>query len=81
VTARIEGDRLLIDVADECGGLPSGDPARLFEPFEQRGPNRSGLGLGLAISRRGVRAMGGEITVRNVPGEGCVFTIRLPLAR
>lgn len=79
VTTRIEGDRVIIDVEDACGGLPEGEAERLFAPFEQRDKNRSGLGLGLAISRRGVRAMGGEITVQDVPGKGCIFTIRLPL--
>lgn len=76
-----EGERLLIDVEDECGGIPAsvGDP---FQPFgERRGGDRSGLGLGLSIARKAVRAHGGDIHIRNVPGKGCVFTIDLPLAR
>ena len=72
--------RVLIDVEDECGGLPAGGAEALFRPYEQRGKNRSGLGLGLAISRRGVEASGGEIHVRDMPGKGCVFTIELPRA-
>lgn len=39
---------------------------------------RTGLGLGLSISRRGVEANGGKIRVRKLPGTGCVFTIDLP---
>jgi hypothetical protein len=71
-------DRVLLDVEDECGGLPPGKVEGLFRPFEQRGENRTGLGLGLSISQRGVEANGGVIRVRDLPGRGCVFTIDLP---
>jgi signal transduction histidine kinase len=74
------GDRILISVADECGGLPEGKEEEIFRPFEQLGAERTGLGLGLTISRRGVEANGGKIYVRNLPGTGCVFTIDLPRA-
>jgi signal transduction histidine kinase len=46
--------------------------------FEQRGTDRSGLGVGLAIARAGVEVNGGEIRVRDLPGRGCIFTIDLP---
>jgi signal transduction histidine kinase len=78
--ARATGDRIFIDVEDECGGLPPGEPQRLFRPFERRRSDRSGLGLGLTISRRGVEANGGRIGVRDLPGKGCVFSIELPRA-
>jgi signal transduction histidine kinase len=42
------------------------------------GGDRSGLGLGLAISRQGVEQSGGMIHVRDLPAKGCVFTIDLP---
>jgi signal transduction histidine kinase len=71
-------DRVLIEVEDECGGLPSGAAVDLFRPFEQRGTTRTGLGLGLSISRTSVEAMGGKIGVRDLPGKGCVFSIDLP---
>ena len=71
--------RVLIDVADECGGLPTGAPEELFQPFHQRSGDRTGLGLGLAISRRGIEANDGRLSVGNRPGTGCVFTIDLPL--
>ena len=76
----LKGDRVHIEVADECGGIPEtkGDP---FQPFGQRrGKDRSGLGLGLSIARKAIRAHGGDITITNIPGTGCVFTIDLPLA-
>jgi len=52
----------------------------LFKPFQQRGADQTGLGLGLAISLKGVQASGGEIQVRDLPGSGCVFTVDLPRA-
>jgi signal transduction histidine kinase len=71
--------RVLIDVEDECGGLPQGKARDLFVPFEQRSANRTGLGLGLAIARESVESNGGVIRTRNLPGKGCIFTIDLPL--
>jgi signal transduction histidine kinase len=73
-------DHVSIDIEDECGGLPSGAPEALFQPFEQRGVDRTGLGLGLAITRQAIEADGGTVSVRDIPGKGCVFTIEMPLA-
>jgi signal transduction histidine kinase len=71
-------DRVLIAVQDECGGLPAGRVEELFRPFEQHSADRTGLGLGLAFSRWGVEANCGRISARNLPEEGCVFTVDLP---
>lgn len=69
---------VLIEVADHCGGLAVGSAERMFKPFAQAGADRSGLGLGLSIARRNVEADGGTLSVRDVPGSGCIFTISLP---
>ncbi len=71
-------ERVLIEVQDECGGLPGGSIHELFRPFEQRSVDRSGLGLGLAFSQWGVEANNGRIYARNLPDRGCVFTLDLP---
>jgi signal transduction histidine kinase len=71
-------DRVLIEVEDECGGLPTGNVDLLFRPFEQRSASRTGLGPGLAFSRWGAEANNGWIYARNLPGRGCVFTVELP---
>ncbi|MCA1582283.1 MAG: HAMP domain-containing histidine kinase [Acidobacteria bacterium] len=71
-------DRIHIDVEDNCGGLPPGDPQDLFLPFKRGSADNTGLGLGLSISRNSVMANEGTLTVRNRPGRGCVFTIDLP---
>jgi signal transduction histidine kinase len=79
--ARAEEGRLLIETEDECGGLPQSE-ADLFQQFgDRRGGDRSGLGLGLSIARKAVRANGGDIRIRNMPGKGCVFVIDMPLAK
>lgn len=71
--------RVLIDVQDHCGGLPAGGATRMFTPFNQRSDDRSGLGLLLSIARQSIEADAGTLSVRDVPGTGCVFTISLPL--
>ena len=64
--------------AGSPGGPPGGDENDLFQPFEQRSVDRSGLGLGLAFSRWAVEANHGRIYARNLPDKGCVFTVDLP---
>lgn len=78
LTAYAQGDRILIDVKDQCGGLAAGVEDTVFLPFVQVGANRTGIGLGLTIARQTVAAHGGTLTVHNLPGVGCVFTINLP---
>ncbi|HEY7371136.1 MAG TPA: HAMP domain-containing sensor histidine kinase [Polyangia bacterium] len=81
VSAHSDPERIAIEVADGCGGLPPGKAEDLFAPLVQRGENRSGFGLGLAIARQAVEAQGGGIGVRDLPGKGCVFRIQLPTPR
>jgi signal transduction histidine kinase len=78
LTIHASADRVLMEVEDECGGLPAGGAETLFRPFEQRSSDRSGLGLGLSISAKAAKANAGEIRVRDLPGRGCVFTLDLP---
>jgi hypothetical protein len=76
--AHARGGRILIDVADHCGGLPPKFAESMFLPFQQHGHDRSGLGLGLSVARKCVEAEGGFLRVRDRPGTGCVFTMDLP---
>ncbi len=78
VTVREQNEHVLVEVEDECGGLPPGKVEELFENFQQRGSDRTGLGLGLGISRASAAVMGGTLQVRDLPGKGCVFTLALP---
>lgn len=71
-------DRIQIDVADHCGGLPPNAEDTMFLPFAQNGADRSGLGLGLTIAQQSVHACHGTLQVRDLPQVGCVFTVSLP---
>jgi signal transduction histidine kinase len=73
-------DRVRIAVEDECGGLAPGVADSMLRPFKQYGADRTGLGLGLAISLRGAQTCGGDLSIRNMPGRGCVVTVDLPRA-
>jgi signal transduction histidine kinase len=68
---------LRIRVSDSGEGIPPDAIERIFDAFEQApsstAPARSGAGLGLTISRRLARAMGGDVTCRSVPGRGTTF--------
>jgi signal transduction histidine kinase len=71
-------ERVVIEVRDECGGLPAADTNGLRQPPERRSVRRTGLGLGLAFSRWGVEANHGRLSTRNLPEKGCVFSVDLP---
>jgi signal transduction histidine kinase len=81
VTLRVRAsdERVLIEVEDECGGLPGHGAAKELAPtFEQRGADRTGMGIGLTFSRWGAEANGGRLYASNRPGLGCTFTVDLP---
>lgn len=66
-------------VADQGQGMSDEEQARIFEKFERLGRSGDGgSGLGLYISRRLARAMGGELSVESAPGQGARFTLELP---
>jgi signal transduction histidine kinase len=75
-----KGSGAEISIADQGPGVAPQDRERIFEPFEQAAPKVGGAGLGLAISRRLARSMGGDILLDPAPGQGARFTLRLPLA-
>ena len=78
------GPAVAIDVEDTGKGISPNFMPRLFERFAQEpdaaGPSREGAGLGLAITKELIGAMGGRIDVQSRPGEGSRFTVLLPVA-
>jgi PAS domain S-box-containing protein len=85
VTARREGDgRVAIAVRDNGMGLSESQLAQLYEPFNRLGRELSGkpgTGIGLAITRRLVELMEGELQVSSEPARGSVFTVLLAAAQ
>jgi signal transduction histidine kinase len=74
-----EGDLAALIVADQGKGIEKVDQERIFGKFERVDQNEpGGTGLGLYISRRLARAMGGDITVDSSPGMGARFVLTLP---
>jgi signal transduction histidine kinase/ligand-binding sensor domain-containing protein len=77
-----EGEAVVFSVTDTGIGMTEEQISRLFRAFEQGDPEVArrygGTGLGLVITRRLARMMGGEVSVSSRPGEGSTFEVRLP---
>jgi two-component system sensor histidine kinase KdpD len=79
VGARLEGDQLVLSVADRGPGIPSESLPRLFDKFYRVPQSRTGgTGLGLSLVKGFVEAQGGRVAAQNRTGGGTIFTIRLP---
>jgi signal transduction histidine kinase len=83
VSARGDGDEVLVSVRDDGIGIAAADRARIFEEFQQVGQSQlqEGTGLGLALSRRFVELHGGRLRVESQLGKGSTFTFTLPRSR
>jgi signal transduction histidine kinase len=84
VRGRRDGEKgVAMEVIDTGTGIPAAEIERIFERFYRRAESRKheGFGLGLAIARRMVDVMDGEIGATSVEGEGSTFWIRLPQAQ
>jgi CheY-like chemotaxis protein len=81
--AELAGDRLRVAVHDTGFGIPADKLERLFQPFDRLGAETTeveGTGLGLALSRGLVEAMGGTISVESEVAVGSTFFVELALA-
>ncbi|MFE1229476.1 ATP-binding protein [Streptomyces sp. NPDC059442] len=83
VAASVLGDRVELRVVDRGPGVPDEDKDGIFEPFQRFGdaPRGSGVGLGLAVARGFVEAMGGTVTADDTPGGGLTMTLTLRAVR
>jgi len=82
LSARQDGDRVLVSVSDTGVGIAAEDLPRIFERFYKADRSRSGggTGLGLAIARHLVEGHGGRIWVESQEGKGSTFSFSLPVA-
>ncbi|MXO85379.1 sensor histidine kinase [Altererythrobacter aurantiacus] len=72
-------DEAMLTVADQGAGLSESQQAKVFDKFERLGRSGDGgTGLGLYISRKIARAMGGDLSVESAPGQGARFTLSIP---
>lgn len=87
VTSRVDtvdtgtGGAVRLEVVDHGPGIPTAARNRVFQPFQRLGDSGTGLGLGLALSRGLVEAMGGTVTPTDTPGGGLTMVVVLPIAR
>jgi PAS domain S-box-containing protein len=84
LSARAEGDDVMFAVTDTGIGIPPSHLEHVFDAFwqvEQAASRRvGGTGLGLSVTRRLARLLGGDVSVSSSPGRGSTFTVRLPRA-
>lgn len=87
ISARVEGDQIVVSVADRGPGIPPADLAPIFDKFyrvknvQTRSPHAPGSGLGLAVSKGMVEAHGGRIWAENRAGGGAIFRFTLPVGK
>ncbi|MBX9767842.1 MAG: HAMP domain-containing histidine kinase, partial [Bdellovibrionales bacterium] len=75
---KLENQRVIIEVEDQCGGLETSMIRSLFKPYVQENADRSGLGLGLSITQRAIHLSQGTIEVQNTVGTGCSIIVNIP---
>ena len=84
LSVRREGPTYIFAVQDTGIGMTEDQMAGLFEAFAQADASTTrkygGTGLGLALTRRFCRMMGGDVSVQSIPGAGSTFTMRLPIS-
>jgi two-component system, OmpR family, sensor histidine kinase KdpD len=82
LTATTDGDMVIVAVVDHGPGIAPEDRERVFEPFQQLGDQGKGggVGLGLAVAKGFVEAVGGRIAAESTPGGGVTMRLSLPTA-
>lgn len=79
VSNGLEGDYIVVEVADDGPGIPGANLARIFDPFFTTKPVGKGTGLGLSICYGIIKKMGGDIEVRSTVDAGTTFSVKIPI--
>ena len=81
VEAAAVSGSLHLRVIDQGPGIPVAERERVFQPFQRLGdnPNGAGVGLGLAVAKGFVNAVGGDLVIEDTPGGGCTMVITIPI--
>ena len=79
VSSALEGDYIVVEVADNGPGIPEANLARIFDPFFTTKPVGKGTGLGLSICYGIIKKMGGDIEVRSAVDAGATFRVKIPI--
>ena len=79
ISTRVDGEHAVISIADDGPGIPQQLLERIYEPFFTTKEVGKGTGQGLALARTTIARHGGTLECVSAPGEGSIFTIRLPL--
>lgn len=80
LTAQVDGESVLMEVADRGAGIPAGEEERIFDKFVRGSDAGGGIGLGLTICRAIVTAHGGRIWAENRKDGGAIFRFTLPIS-
>jgi two-component system NtrC family sensor kinase len=81
LTSQLEGDHIVIEVADDGPGIPKANLGRIFDPFFTTKSVGKGTGLGLSICYGIISRLGGEIKVKSAVGVGTTFAVKIPLPK
>jgi two-component system NtrC family sensor kinase len=79
IRSRVEGNEVVVDVADTGQGMSETVLARVFDPFFTTKPAGQGTGLGLSICYGIIKKLGGSLTADSTVGVGTTFHIRIPI--
>jgi two-component system NtrC family sensor kinase len=79
ISSRVEGNFIVVELADNGPGIPEANLQRIFDPFFTTKPVGKGTGLGLSICYGIIKNLGGEIVVKSTVGVGTTFYIKIPL--
>jgi len=81
VSSELEGDYIVVEVADNGPGIPEANIVRIFDPFFTTKPVGKGTGLGLSICYGIIKKMGGDIIVKSTMEVGTTFRVKIPIPK